>query len=379
MYKESHSATIPISIFSIHGQRISLNVQSESSIENVRDEAIRKFSAIKGCSFDNLGEYVLVTVVDPLRQLSPKNSVKAESLRQSDILLLHRMCGATPEPANTNKASGIPTKPGIEKATEGLQARGTPKSTHSPMQSSSGNLEQTFRKILLTLLDLSYKLMFFDEDADNIFEKKKPQIDASLVSSLTAMGFSEERACKALKMNGLDVETATEWLLHTPEDSEQMEVDAKESDGVEAGCSRQDPESRAQRRLALWQEKHAGFQPTPEHVESLVSMGFSEDDSKLALKYNGNDPNAACDWLLGDRKVPTDNPNECLSKDSELYKAISTDPTIHTGLHNKRVLEALEDMLDNPMRRHNWANDPTVGSVILQILKLYHKYSNSVS
>lgn len=381
MYKESHTASIPISIFSIQGQKLSINVQSDTVIENLRDEAIKKFSGIKGCAFDNLAEYVLVPAINPTRQLVGKNTVKVENLQASDVLLLHKICSTVELSKSSSKANGIPTKPGIEKATEGLPSKGMPASRIPATQNLGGNLEQTFRKILLTLLDLSYKLMFFDDEADDIFKKKKPQIDPSLISSLTAMGFSEERACKALTASGLDLEAAMEWLLHSPEEAERMDVDAKDTLEGARGDSpvAHDAAARVRRRFELWQEKNSSSQPKKEHVEMLVAMGFKESESLEALKYNGNNPNAACDWLLGDRKVPAGNPNECLSRDSELYKAITTDPAIHTGLHNKRVLEALEDMLDNPMRRHNWANDPTVGSVILQILKLYHKYSSSVS
>lgn len=382
MYKESHPALIPISIFSIQGQRISINAQADTLIENLRDEAIKKFSGIKGSAFDNLAEYVLVLAISPTRQLAAKNTVKTENVQPSDILLLHKICSTVePSKISFNKANGIPTKPGIEKATEGLPSKGMPKPRTVATQNSGGNLEQTFRKILLTLLDLSYKLMFFDDEADNIFKKKKPQIDPTLISSLTAMGFSEERACKALTASGLDLEAAMEWLLHSPEEAERMDVDARDTVEGNHGYSPvvHDDMSRIKQRFELWQEKNSSSQPKKEHVEVLIAMGFQESESLQALQYNGNNPNAACEWLLGDRKVPVGNPNECLSRDSELYKAITTDPAIHTGLHNKRVLEALEDMLDNPMRRHNWANDPTVGSVILQILKLYHKYSSSVS
>lgn len=383
MYKESGPSNFAMNIFSMQGHKVSVDVQADMSIESVKNEAVKKFSNVRGSGFDSTADYVLVCAIGQCRRLLNKNTIKSENLSAADVLLLFNAQGPSNKGPEVTTRS-IPTMPGIKKATEGLVPRG--KTTNEPAsssQSSSSSLEQTFRKILLTLLDLSYKLMFFDEEADGLFSTRNKtslnQVDPSLVSSLTSMGFSEARACKALRVNQMDLEAATEWLLHNPESQEEsaMDTDTETNNDTDDEDVDKHSAKRVKRRLEGWQKKTQRLQPSSEHITILVGMGFSKEDSTQALKLNGNNPSAACDWLLGDRKIPDEDPNDGLSPDSELYKAIVSNPTIHIGLHNKRVLEALEDMLENPMRRHNWANDSTVGSVILQILKLYHKYSNS--
>nr|XP_039272810.1 ubiquitin-associated domain-containing protein 1-like [Styela clava] len=383
MYKESGPSNFAINVFSMQGHKVLVDAQTDMSIESVKNEAVKKLSNMRGSGFDNTAEYTLVCAVGQCRRLFNKNTIKSENLTAADILLLYNVQEQSSKDPGVPTRS-IPTMPGIKKATEGLVARGkSVGEAASSANSATGTLEQTFRKILLTLLDLSYKLMFFDEEADGLFCSKSKTlnlVDPSLISSLTAMGFSEAMACKALRVNQMDMEAAMDWLLHNPESREESAMDTDtETDENETEDKDDDKHSakRVKRRLDAWRKKNQRLQPSNEHITILVGMGFTKEDSTQALKLNGNNPSAACDWLLGDRKVPDDDPNDGLAPDSELYKAIVSNPTIHIGLHNKRVLEALEDMLENPLRRHNWANDSTVGSVILQILKLYHKYSNS--
>lgn len=373
----------------MQGKRISMDVNQETLVETIRDESKKKLFSTG--SPDLTYNYTLVCATGPCKRLENKSTVKLENLKPGDYLLLYKMQWEHLKTHEQPMSRSIPTLQSIKKATEGLPTLDKPPSSTilSPGQTtntSTSNLEQTFRKILLTLLDLSYKLMFFDDDAEGLFnnERKKRGANAvnpALMSQLTEMGFSEVLSAKALKICHMDVEAAMEWLLRNQDadvDMEEARVadESDESDeDVEAGAS---TTACIKRRLLQWKKKTLRSKPNTEHVSFLVGMGFSKEESIQSLRIFGNNPNAACDWLLSeDRKMPDHDPDDSLPPDSELHRAIVNNPTIHIGLHNRRVLEALEDMLDNPMRRHNWANDPTVGSVILQILKLYHKYSTS--
>merc|ERR1712136_50134 len=196
------------------------------------------------------------------------------------------------------------------------------------------------------------------------------KVDPTKIKHLTDMGFSEDLATKALLATGLDVNSAMEWALsHNGQTSSSGSSSSEPMDVTQTTTSNKTSKRKLKTRL---------FTPNAGHLATLTDMGFTEEESVQALRLNGNNPVSACEWLLSDRKVE-ENVDSPLDPESELYKALISNPTIHIGLHDRKVLEALEDMVENPWRRNNWAYESAVGNVILQILKLYNKYSTTTT
>jgi len=170
------------------------------------------------------------------------------------------------------------------------------------------------------------------------------QIDASLLQQLQDMGFPENRAKKALVLSRMNVQIAMEWLLEHMDDPH---VD--------------DPLTPQQLGI-LRQVQPSSFTPNPQIVQNLKDMGFAEDDINQALKAVGNNQEAACAWLLGEREE-----EEEVSVDGNLIHSVLTNPTIQASLANPRVLQALRTLMENPAAAAQFVNDPEIGPILLQV------------
>ncbi|XP_075912170.1 ubiquitin-associated domain-containing protein 1-like [Petromyzon marinus] len=101
-------------------------------------------------------------------------------------------------------------------------------------------------------------------------------------------------------------------------------------------------------------------------------MGFEEKDIVEALRVNGNNQEAACEWLLGERAGASSEGGEGgLSPGSPLLQAILENPVVQLGLTKPKILLAFEDMLENPVNSAQWMNDPETGPVMLQISRIF--------
>lgn len=359
----------------MYGNEVNINITTDMLIEKVKEMIIKQLTA-ESESATNYSQYKLVLIQDMPRSLCDEKTAKQETVDDGDCILLIKNRNPK-QPVSSLVKDGIashdgPTQSAIARATENLPSLGGEnddklKKINSELTAStSTQVEQTLRRVLLALLDLSYKFVEFDKGPG---VETQPEIDPAQVKELTDMGYTEALAIKALQVSQSNQQQAMEWLLNHNNDSSMEVASSSTSSAVEA----MDTTSTSRPRM-----RTRSFKPNPIHLATLLDMGFTEEESIQALKINGNNPNSACDWLLSDRKMDSDEcVDEPLDQNGELYKALVSNPTIHIGLHDRKVLEALEDMVENPMRRNSWAYESAVGNVILQILKLYNKYSTA--
>ena len=373
----SKSAVLSIFVSDLFGNESTVNVVSpDIQIEKVKESAIKQLTENESSS--NFSQFRLILVKGLPRLLCDDKTVKQELIEDGDCMIL--LSKSRNKQVSSLVKDGVvshdgPNQAAINRATEGLPdfTNVTDKSKIVGADlSSTSQVEQTFRKVLLALLELSYKFMHFDQDVP-LEAVSKPPVDAKQLTALMDMGFSEQRARKALVTNNMDQNLAMEWLLsHTEEGDESVESN---DEVMDTDVVKVVPKKRIKTRSRA-------FVPNPTHLSLLLDMGFTREQSIKALRINGNNPNTACEWLLSDHKSSenvVDDNDEPLSPNTELYKALISNPTIHIGLHDQKVLEALEDMVENPWRRNNWAYESAVGNVLLQILKLYNKYSTTAS
>ncbi|XP_026541665.1 ubiquitin-associated domain-containing protein 1-like [Notechis scutatus] len=106
-------------------------------------------------------------------------------------------------------------------------------------------------------------------------------------------------------------------------------------------------------------------------VAALMEMGFDEKEVVDALRVNNNQQNAACEWLLGERKPTPEDLDKGIDPASPLFQAILENPVVQLGLTNPKTLLAFEDMLENPLNSTQWMNDPETGPVMLQISRIF--------
>lgn len=126
------------------------------------------------------------------------------------------------------------------------------------------------------------------DDGSTEQEAQIPAVDAGAMSQLTAMGFPEVRATKALLATGNtgDAEAAMNWLFGHMEDPD-IDDPIDPTQFVPSQSAPQSPDT-----------------------SMLEEMGFSRPQARKALRVNGNNPEIAVAWLFenpmdpGEDEVP---------------------------------------------------------------------------
>ncbi|XP_061163794.1 ubiquitin-associated domain-containing protein 1-like isoform X1 [Saccostrea echinata] len=282
----------------------------------------------------------------------------------------------------------IPTEDIINKLTSTL-----PKSqiVKTPEQSSvTVDFQTELRKILISLIEASQKILSLNPEASKIFTQaeemlKEPvqeqEIDATALKQLCDMGFPENRAKKALLLNDMSVMSSMEWLIQHESDVDVDEPLPGSSINKEEGAVGGKEEKTSVTKnghqttnilQSLREYRKREFKPNHKILQNLVEMGFDEKDAFDALRISRNNQNDACEWLLGDRKTQPQDLDEGLDTDGAVYKAIMANPQVQLGLNNPRCLLAFLQMLDSPLAAQQWLSDPDTGPLLVQVSRIYH-------
>ncbi|NXA81417.1 UBAC1 protein, partial [Thryothorus ludovicianus] len=331
--------------------------------------------------------------------LTDTKTVLEENIQDRDVLLLVRKRAPTLLPKMADVAAEekrkqeqkAPDKDAILKATANLPARCVDRTvTHHNMR----DFQTELRKILVSLIEVAQKLLALNPDAVELFKKanamldedEEDRVDEIALRQLTEMGFPESRAVKALRLNHMSVTQAMEWLIEHADDpsvdaplpgqapAEAPAEGAASSAEAAAGASSEEAGEEAKDELTEIFKKirrKREFRPDPRAVIALMEMGFDEKEVVDALRVNNNQQNAACEWLLGDRKPSPEDLDKGIDTNSPLFQAILENPVVQLGLTNPKTLLAFEDMLENPLNSTQWMNDPETGPVMLQISRIF--------
>ncbi|KAJ7308492.1 hypothetical protein JRQ81_009050 [Phrynocephalus forsythii] len=331
--------------------------------------------------------------------LTDTKTVSEENVQDRDVLVLvkKRAPPAPPKMADVSaeekrkQEQKAPDKDAILKATTSLPSHSVDRSlAHHNMR----DFQTELRKILVSLIEVAQKLLALNPDAVELFKKanamldedEDDRVDEIALRQLTEMGFPESRAVKALRLNHMSVTQAMEWLI---EHADDPTVDAtlpgpsSAEEGAEAGASaaqtpkaahpefnQEEPKDELTEIFKKIRRKRE-FRPDPRAVIALMEMGFDEQEVVDALRVNNNQQNAACEWLLGDRKPTPEDLEKGIDPSSPLFQAILENPVVQLGLTNPKTLLAFEDMLENPLNSTQWMNDPETGPVMLQISRIF--------
>uniref|UniRef100_A0A8C5UDB7 Ubiquitin-associated domain-containing protein 1 n=1 Tax=Malurus cyaneus samueli TaxID=2593467 RepID=A0A8C5UDB7_9PASS len=331
--------------------------------------------------------------------LTDTKTVLEENIQDRDVLLLIKKRAPPPLPKmaevsaeeKRKQEQKAPDKDAILKATANLPARSVDRTvTHHNMR----DFQTELRKILVSLIEVAQKLLALNPDAVELFKKanamldedEEDRVDEIALRQLTEMGFPESRAVKALRLNHMSVTQAMEWLIEHADDpsvdaplpgqtpAEAPAEGAASSAEAAAGPSSEEGGEEAKDELTEIFKKirrKREFRPDPRAVIALMEMGFDEKEVVDALRVNNNQQNAACEWLLGDRKPSPEDLDKGIDTNSPLFQAILENPVVQLGLTNPKTLLAFEDMLENPLNSTQWMNDPETGPVMLQISRIF--------
>jgi len=233
-------------------------------------------------------------------------------------------------------------------------------------------------RILLTLIETSQKLLWYRSDAEQIFKQAEKilsrsptksddiEIDPSQINKLIDMGFTEHQAQIALKRTKSDLNAAMELLLTQPD------IDENENETKPSTSSYSHNDSF----IPFRQFRQQYFQPNPTAIQSLEEMGFNHNDIIDALRICHNDQNLSCDYLLGDKQQKQniiDAHNEQgLDPNSNLFKVIMENPSVQRAVNNPKIFFVMLQLYENQNLVTNFLNDPEIGTMLLQVSRIYH-------
>ncbi|XP_051528004.1 ubiquitin-associated domain-containing protein 1 [Myxocyprinus asiaticus] len=347
------------------------------------------------------------------RILTESKTVAEENLKDKDCLLLikKRPPPAPPKMADVSaeekkkQENKAPDKDAILKATANLSTRNIDRTV---TQHNIRDFQTELRKILVSLIEVAQKLLALNPDAVELFKKanamldedEEDRVDETALQQLTEMGFPESRAVKALRLNHMSVTQAMEWLIeHVDDPMVDTPLPGQDTPGVAAAAAAPAPapaptpgpsntasgvqgrlntqssteEAKQDELIEIFKRirRKREFRPDSRAVIALMEMGFDEKEVIDALRVNNNQQDAACEWLLGDRKPTPEDLDKGIDTNSPLFQAILENPVVQLGLTNPKTLLAFEDMLENPLNSTQWMNDPETGPVMLQISRIF--------
>ncbi|KAM8865338.1 ubiquitin-associated domain-containing protein 1 [Synchiropus picturatus] len=409
---------LKIHVCTVDGTEWLEEVTEDTTVEKLKEKCLKHY--VHGNLEDpkTLTHHKLIHAATE-RVLTDTKTVADENIKDKDVLLLikKRPPPTLPKMADVSteekkkQENKAPDKDAILKATANLTTRHTDRTV---TQHNIRDFQTELRKILVSLIEVAQKLLALNPDAVELFKKanamldedEEDRVDETALQQLTEMGFRESRAIKALRLNHMSVTQAMEWLIEHVDDpsvdaplpgqdcsssstaagataaatsgpSSSASASATASSSVNRRSlssqssteesSRQDELTEIFKRIRRKRE----FRPDSRAVIALMEMGFDEKEVIDALRVNNNQQDAACEWLLGDRKPSPEDLDKGIDTNSPLFQAILENPVVQLGLTNPKTLLAFEDMLENPLNSTQWMNDPETGPVMLQISRIF--------
>ncbi|XP_062601107.1 ubiquitin-associated domain-containing protein 1-like [Saccostrea cucullata] len=386
-------AGLRVRITSMSGQDFLTELKADMKIDELKIISLNHFSSPADSMKKSL--YHRILLVRTGKVLSEEKTVFEEGLQNNDELLLLKkrlpaMNFDTKDRTSNVKddSKKIPTEDIINKLTSTLPKAQTVK---LPEQASvTVDFQTELRKILISLIEASQKILSLNPEASKIFTQaeemlKEPvpeqEIDATALKQLCDMGFPENRAKKALLLNDMSVMSSMEWLIQHESDVDVDEPLPGSSINKEEGAVGGKEEKTSVTKnghqttnilQSLREYRKREFKPNHKILQNLVEMGFDEKDALDALRISRNNQNDACEWLLGDRKSQPQDLDEGLDTNGAVYKAIMANPQVQLGLNNPRCLLAFLQMLDSPLAAQQWLSDPDTGPLLVQVSRIYH-------
>ncbi|XP_027725405.1 ubiquitin-associated domain-containing protein 1 isoform X2 [Vombatus ursinus] len=341
-------------------------VTEDTTVEKLKERCL------KHCVHGNLEDPKSVTHHKLIhaaseRVLTDTKTILEENIQDKDVLLLVKKRAPPPPPKMTDVSAEekkkqeqkAPDKDAILKATANIPSHSVDRTVaHHSMR----DFQTELRKILVSLIEVAQKLLALNPDAVELFKKANAMLDEDdddrvdevALRQLTEMGFPENRAVKALRLNHMSVTQAMEWLIEHAEDPTVDTPLPGQASLEAAGAS------------ASSSQASGGSNTEGEEVKDELTEIFKKIRRKREFR-----PDPRCEWLLGDRKPSPEDLDKGIDPDSPLFQAILDNPVVQLGLTNPKTLLAFEDMLENPLNSTQWMNDPETGPVMLQISRIF--------
>ncbi|KAG5307425.1 CCD25 protein, partial [Acromyrmex insinuator] len=361
-----------INVISIEGNVLDVAIKSNFTVENIKKTAVVHFYGQD--TTKSISNYRLVHSTKFV-QLKDENYVSDEDINECDELLLVEI--RSQESSEEDLKS--PSLEAIAQATSNLPSvRNPPKPL--PSTECPADFQNEIRKILITLVQASAKILMYSPYAEKLYDDIKEKLEArcnpindlKVIKNLVEMGYPRKKVLKALLCLCFrsNMTEALEWLIEHQDDSDDDsndEIDFSpantmtDTDIANPSSSNTKKKSFKEACLELFKEKQdqeekdlvyivelllqsfrqwkrMEFKPNKRAMRSLVEMGFEDKNVVGALKVTGNDQANACEWLLGERRRSLQDLDEGLESDGLIYKAIMSNPHIQLSLTRPKML-----------------------------------------
>ncbi|XP_055397497.1 ubiquitin-associated domain-containing protein 1 isoform X2 [Bubalus kerabau] len=343
----------------------------DTSVEKLKERCLKHCAPGSLEDPKNVTHHKLIHAASE-RVLSDAKTLLEEHVQDEDVILLIRKRAPAPLPKmaevsaeeQKKQEQKAPDRDAIFRATASLPSHNMDRAV---VQTSARDFQTELRKILVSLIEVAQKLLALNPDAVELFRKanamldedEDERVDEAALRQLTEMGFPETRAAKALRLNHMSVPQAMEWLIEHADDptidtplpgpSSQGEAGAEAAPA--AGTSEEEEEARDELTEIFKKiRRKREFRADARAVISLMEMGFDEKEVIDALRVSNNQQNAACEWLLGDRRPSPEELDKGIDPESPLFQAILDNPVVQLGLTNPKTLLALKNQLQQVIR-----------------------------
>ncbi|TGZ51700.1 Ubiquitin-associated domain-containing protein 1 [Temnothorax longispinosus] len=385
-----------INVISIEGNVLDVTVKPNFTVENIKKIAVVHFYGQD--TTKPISRYRLVHS-SKFKQLADENYVDDEDINEYDELLLVEIRSTTIQENLSDEALKGPNLEAIARATSDLpNLQNAPKPV--PSTECPADFQNEIRKILITLVEASAKILMYSPDAEKLYDvikekleaRCKPINDPKVVKTLIEMGYPHKKVLKALRLRKSNMTEALEWLIEHQDDSDDEDDDFLSVDtmtdtniaspsfsmgakkkSLKDAClelfetGKQDQKEKNLIHIvelllqSFRQYKKMEFKPNKRAMRSLVEMGFEEKN-----------------WLLGERRRSLQDLDEGLEPDGLIYKAIMANPHIQLSLTKPKMLLAYLSMIETPASANVWINDPEISPVLSQISKTYHTEKHAI-
>ncbi|XP_070166966.1 ubiquitin-associated domain-containing protein 1 isoform X2 [Polyergus mexicanus] len=390
-----------LNVISIEGNILDVTVKPDFTVENVKKIAVIHFYGQD--TTKPISRYRLVHS-SKFKQLMDENYIDDEDIDEYDELLLVEIRSSIVQENLSDEALKGPNLEAIAQATRGVSSQNV-KSKPIPSTECPADFQNEIRKILITLVQASAKILMHSPDAGKLYDiikekleaRCKPTNDPKVVKTLIEMGYSHKKVFKALRLRKSNMTEALEWLIEHQDDLDDeddetdfLSMDTTTDENVAGPSSSVSTKKKSLKDACIElfetelllesfrQYKKMEFKPNKRAMRSLVEMGFDEKNVIGALKIAGNDQANACEWLLGERRHSLQDLDEGLEFDGPIYKAIMSNSHIQLSLTNPKMLLAYLSMIETPASTNVWINDPEVSPVLSQISKTYHAEKHAI-
>ncbi|KAI5704583.1 hypothetical protein M8J75_006836 [Diaphorina citri] len=314
------------------------------------------------------------------------------NLKSYDELLLIEKSKSSPVSPSTSKSTKSPSKRQIIEATRSIESKHA--KPPIPPHQDYNDTDIDMRKVFISLIEVSSKILSAREDADTIYETILEKIqsklyvtpDESLMKKFTNMGFSEQQVIIALKLKRNNTTETLEWLLDSNNkylDYASIVTYLNESDNLQKLTTEKNSLAFYQKIDIILEDykwrRLLEFKFDMNVVNNIKEMGFSEKEVKEALRIANNNQISACHWLVGDRLPRVEDMDCALSSDHPIYKALISNPVIMLGLGNPRLLLAMLCILDSTHNSNLWMQDSEIAPVISTIIRIYQSEKHILS